>query len=212
MTMKRLVVIGSSAGGIDALRTLVAGFPDGFSAPICLVSHTSPDSPGLLADILNRAGRLPVAQAGDRRRLEAGHVYVAPPDRHLLIEPGLVRVTTGPREHGFRPAIDPLFQSAAQVFGPAAIGVILSGNLDDGTAGLWTIKRLGGIAIVQDPADALFPSMPLHASRHVDVDYTVSLSTMAALLVKLTSDGADATRDDAVVVSSSAPMAGVLHQ
>jgi|SRR5688572_1040207 len=188
MTAKRLVVIGASAGGLEALRSLLTGIPDTFPAAICVVLHTSPESPGVLADILNRAGQIPVSQACDHARLVAGHVYVAPPDRHLLVEPGRVRVMKGPREHRFRPAIDPLFRSAAQVFGPAAIGVVLTGNLDDGTAGLWTIKKLGGIAIVQDPSEAPFSSMPLHALNNVNVDHVVPLSRIGPLLVGLTAD------------------------
>jgi two-component system, chemotaxis family, protein-glutamate methylesterase/glutaminase len=185
---KRLVVIGASAGGLEALRSLLAGLPATFPAALCIVTHTSPESPGLLPQILDRVSRLPVAQASNGQRLESGHVYVAVPDRHLLVEPGRLRVAKGPREHGFRPAIDPLFRSAAQVFGPAAIGVVLTGNLDDGTAGLWTIKKLGGTAIVQHPDDALFPSMPRHASMAVNVDYSVPLSRLPSLLVELTSD------------------------
>ena len=188
MSAKRLVVIGTSAGGIDALRTVIGGLPAGFPAAIAIVLHTSPDSPGVMHDILGRAGRLPTSLAHDGQRLDAGHIYIAPPDRHLVVEPGRLRVTKGPREHRFRPAIDPLFRSAAQVFGPAAIGVILTGNLDDGTAGLWTIARLGGVAIVQDPSDAQFSSMPLNAMRHVEVDHVVPLSQIPSLLVALTSD------------------------
>jgi two-component system, chemotaxis family, protein-glutamate methylesterase/glutaminase len=187
-TARRIVVIGASSGGIETLRILVAGLPPSLSAAICIVIHTAPDSPGILADILDRVCPLPVEQARDLCRLEAGRIYVAPPDRHLLVEPGRVRVTKGPREHSFRPAVDPLFRSAAQVFGPRAIGIVLTGNLDDGTAGLWTIKQLGGTAIVQDPADALFPSMPLHALTHVKVDYTVPLSRMPSLLAELTAE------------------------
>lgn len=188
MTPKRLVVVGASAGGLEALRGLVSRIPETFSGAICLAIHTSPDSPGILADILDRSGPLPATSAHDGQRIEAGRIYVAPPDRHVLIEPGRLRVTKGPREHGFRPAIDPLFRSAAQVFGPSAIGVVLTGNLDDGTAGLWTIKKLGGTAIVQDPADALFPSMPEHAMKHVGVDHVVPLAQLAALLVELTTE------------------------
>ena len=115
---------------------------------------------------------------------------MAPPDFHLLVEPGQVRVTKGPRENRFRPAIDPLFRSAAQVYGPNAIGVVLTGNLDDGAAGLWAIKQLGGVAIVQDPADAMFPSMPESALRYVDADHVVPLSEIPPLLVELTEDPA----------------------
>jgi two-component system chemotaxis response regulator CheB len=188
MTAKQFVVIGASAGGLEAIRTLVAGISDTFPAAICIVLHTSPESPGVMPEILSRAGRLRTSVAVDGQRLEGGRVYIAPPDRHLLVEPGRLRVTKGPREHRFRPAIDPLFRSAAQVFGPAVVGVVLTGNLDDGTAGLWTIKKLGGVTIVQDPSDASFPSMPLHALKHVDADYVVPVSRMASLLAELTSD------------------------
>ena len=187
MTSKQIVVIGGSAGGLEAMREIVAHLPADFAASICVVLHTSPQSPGVLADILGRAGPLPATNGRDRDRLEAGHIHVAPPDCHLLIEPGMIRVTKGPRENRFRPAVDPLFRSAAQVFGPNAIGVVLTGNLDDGTAGLWTIKQLGGTAIVQDPGDAMFADMPRNAATHVDVDYSVRLADIAPLLVRLTS-------------------------
>ena len=183
----QVVVIGASAGGLAALRVLVSGLPETFPAAICVVLHTSPESPGGLADVLNRSTVLTALQAIDGQRLQSGHIYVAPPDRHLVIEPGRVRVTKGPREHRFRPAIDPMFRSAAEVFGQNAIGVILTGNLDDGTAGLRTIKELGGLAIVQDPSEALFSSMPRQAMASVDVDHVVPLSHMPRLLVELTS-------------------------
>ena len=186
MRTRHLVVIGASSGGIEALRELVRGLPRDFPAPICVVLHSSPQAPGVLDAILARAGPLPVANARDRDRLTPGRIYVAPPDCHLLIEPGQVRITKGPRENRFRPAIDPLFRSAAQVFGPAAIGVILTGHLDDGTAGLWAIKQLGGTTVVQDPEDALFPSMPMSALAHVRVDHSVPLAEISRLLVRLT--------------------------
>ena len=188
MRTKQIVVIGASAGGIEALRELVAGLPAEFPLPIGVVLHTSPQSPGVLDAILSRAGRLPATNAKDRERWKPGHIYVAPPDCHLLVEPGRVRVTKGPRENRFRPAIDPLFRSAAQVYGPGTIGVVMTGNLDDGTAGLWAIKQLGGTAIVQHPEDALFPAMPLSALRHVRVDYSVPLAELAPLLIELTSE------------------------
>lgn len=187
MRSKQLVVVGASAGGIEALRALVGALPPNFSAPICVVVHTSPQAPGILDSILSRVGPLVATNGRDRERLKAGHIYVAPPDCHLVVEPGIIRVTKGPRENRSRPAIDPLFRSAAQVYGPGAIGVVLSGNLDDGTAGLWTIKQLGGTAIVQHPDDALFPSMPRSAMEHVRVDHAVPLSGVAPLLVQLTS-------------------------
>jgi two-component system chemotaxis response regulator CheB len=187
MQINRVVVIGTSAGGIETLRTLMTALPADFAAPVCVVMHTAPQSPGVLAEILSRAGRLPAVNARNAERLTPARVYVAPPDFHLTIEPGRVRVTKGPRENRFRPAIDPLFRSAAQVYGPGAIGVILTGNLDDGTAGLWAIKQLGGVAIVQDPGDALFPSMPRSAAEHVKVDHCVPVAEIGALLVSLTS-------------------------
>src|SRR5581483_492929 len=183
----RIVGIGTSSGGIEALRVLLAALPADFPAPICIVIHTSTESPGIVPGILSRITPLPVRYAADGDALRAGHVYVAPPDRHLLVEPGRARVTKGPRENRFRPAIDPLFRSAAQVFGPGAIGVVLTGSLDDGTSGLDVIKRLGGTAVVQDPEDALYPSMPQSAIAHVAVDYVVPLAQLAPLLVGLTS-------------------------
>src|SRR6185503_355450 len=186
MGTKRVVVVGASGGGIEALRTLVSGLPADFAAPVCVVLHTSPASPGILGDILSRSGPLPATNAVNGERLQAGRVYVAPPDCHLVLEPGRVRVTRGPRENRFRPAIDPLFRSAAQVYGPGAIGVILTGSLDDGTAGLWAIKQLGGTAIVQAPSDALFKSMPQNAIDQVDVDRVLPLGEIARLLVELT--------------------------
>ena len=179
------MVIGASSGGIDAVRRIVGGLPEGLPAAICVVIHTAADSPGVIDEILRRTTRLPVANAENGARLEAGHVYVAPPDHHLVIEPGALAVTRGPKENRFRPAIDPLFRSAAQAYGAAAIGVILTGNLDDGTAGLAAIKRLGGIAVVQDPQDAQFPSMPGSAAAHVDVDHIATLAEIPPLLERL---------------------------
>lgn len=186
MQPRHMVVIGTSAGGIETLRELVADFPADFPAAIAVVMHTSPQAPGILHDILARSGPLQAVSPSGNERLQAGRIYVAPPDYHLLIEPGRVRVTKGPKENRFRPAIDPLFRSAAQVYGPNAIGVILTGNLDDGTAGLWAVKRLGGTAIVQDPEDAMFPSMPESALEHINVDYVLPRREIAALLVRLT--------------------------
>lgn len=191
---KRLVVIGASAGGIEALRTLVAALPVDFPAPVCVVLHMSPQSPGLVDEILTRVGGLKATNAANGDRLQPGRIYVAPPDFHLLVEPGRVRISKGPRENRFRPAIDPLFRSAAQVYGPATIGVILTGSLDDGSAGLWAIKHLGGTAIVQDPADALFPGMPANAIAHVEVDYVVPLDRIAPLLVELTAPAVEPPR------------------
>jgi two-component system chemotaxis response regulator CheB len=185
MRTRRVIVLGASSGGIEALRTLVAALPADLPAAVCVVVHVAPNAPGILADILSRAGQLPATQAQSGMAVEHGHIYVARPDHHLLLQPGRLRLSKGPKENRSRPAIDPLFRSAAQIYGPAAIGVILTGNLDDGTAGLWTIKQLGGIAVVQDPADALYPSMPTHALHHVSVDYVKPLHEIGPLLAHL---------------------------
>jgi two-component system chemotaxis response regulator CheB len=185
MPVKRVVVVGASSGGLEAMRAMVAAFPPGLPAAVCVVLHTAPESPGILAGILTRSGPLPASKAGSGERLQPGRIYVAPPDHHLMVEPDALLITRGPKENRFRPAIDPLFRSAAQVYGPAAIGIILTGNLDDGAAGLWAVKRMGGTAIVQDPQEALFPSMPQSAIRHVHVDYVVPLAKIAPLVTDL---------------------------
>ena len=188
---KDIIVVGASAGGIEALRILTGALPADFSASLFIVVHTSPDAPGMLAEIFNRSGRLPVSYATDGDRIQKGRIYVAPPDRHLLIEPNRIRVTRGPKENRFRPAVDPLFRSAAQTYGPRTIGVILTGYMDDGTAGLRTVKQLGGTAVVQDPTDALVPFMPLNAVTHVMVDYCLPLEEIAPLLVQLTTEAVE---------------------
>ena len=191
MPRKDIVVVGASAGGIEALRTLAAGLPRDFAASVFVVQHTAAESPGVLADIISRAGALPAVNARDRERIEPGRIYVAPPDHHLLVEPGRVRVTKGPKENRFRPAVDPLFRSAAQVYGPRAVGVVLTGNLDDGSAGLRVVKQLGGTAVVQDPSDALYPSMPDSALRQVRADYCLPLAEIAPLLARLAKETVD---------------------
>ncbi|HWS89919.1 MAG TPA: chemotaxis protein CheB [Pyrinomonadaceae bacterium] len=187
MPGRDIVVVGTSAGGVEALRALVGGLPADFPGSVFVVMHTAPDSPGVLAQILDRSGPLPAASATNRDRIRPGHIYVAPPDVHLLLEPGRMRLTRGPKENRFRPAIDPLFRSAAQVFGPRVVGVILTGGLDDGTSGLLAIKRLGGVAVVQDPNEAFMPSMPLSALARVEVDYTLPVAEMPPVLARLAS-------------------------
>jgi two-component system chemotaxis response regulator CheB len=184
--MKRtIIVIGASAGGIEALRIITAGLPPDFLGSVCAVVHTASNSPGLLAPILERAGKLPVRCVKSREPMQPGHIYVPAPDHHLLVEKKAVNVSRGPKENRFRPAVDPLFRSAAYAYGPQVIGIVLTGGLDDGTAGLAVIKQLGGTTIVQDPADALYPSMPRSAMRHVKIDHCVPLAGIAPLLVSL---------------------------
>ena len=166
----------------------MAALPATLDAAIFIVWHMSPDVTGMLPQVLNRENTLFASNALDNEVVTFNRIYVAPPDKHLLLEKGLVRVVRGPKENRFRPAVDPLFRSAAQSYGRRVIGIILSGALDDGTAGLWTIKSRGGLAIVQEPAEATFPSMPESALAAVDVDYRVPLAEMATLLVKLTAE------------------------
>lgn len=185
MTTRNIIVIGASAGGFEALKKLVANLPMDFAASIFIVWHISPDIRGVLPQVLNRAATVNAAHAYDGEPITPNRIYVAPPDRHLLVEQGKIRVTHGPKENRFRPAVDPLFRSAAYAYGSRVIGVVLSGALDDGTAGLWTIKNHGGLAVVQNPLDAEVPSMPESAIREVEVDYVAPISEMADLLVHL---------------------------
>ena len=187
MHPKDIIVIGASAGGIEALSSIAAGLPPGFEGSIFVVVHTSADSPGVLDSILDRAGPLPARMATDGEKIAKGTIYVAPPDRHLILEPGRTCIGNGPKENRFRPAIDPLFRSAAQVYGPRAVGVILTGHLDDGTAGMAAIRSLGGTVVVQDPREALVPSMPESVIRRIEVDYLLPLGEIAPLLVSLAS-------------------------
>lgn len=182
---RNIIVIGASAGGIEALTKLLALLPADFAAAIFVVIHSSPDSPGMLPRMLGRAGTLEAEYAKDGAAILPGRVYVAPADRHLLLEHGRMRLTHGPKENRFRPAVDPLFRSAAYAYGSEVIGIILSGSLDDGTAGLWAIKDRGGLAVVQEPDEAAYPSMPLHALQYVRVDYRLTIAEMGNLLPHL---------------------------
>ena len=188
MAARNIIVVGASAGGFEALKILVGNLPKDFAASIFIVWHMSPNIRGVLPQVLNRAGTVHAAHAYDNEPILPNRIYVAPPDRHLLVEAGRVRVTKGPKENRFRPAVDPLFRSAAHAYNNRVIGVVLSGALDDGTAGLWTIKHRGGLAVVQNPMDAEVPSMPENALRQVAVDYSVPVSEMAELLVRLSGE------------------------
>jgi two-component system chemotaxis response regulator CheB len=180
-----LVVIGASAGGIEALQQLLSRLPHDLDAAVLIVIHTSNHSGSLLPRVLSRAGKLPVTHPADGTPIERGHVYIAPPNFHMLVEGDLLRVIQGPRENLHRPAIDPLFRSAAVSYGRRAIGVILTGALDDGTAGLMVIHAHGGEAIVQDPDTALFSSMPESALQQVPSAQVLSLPEIADRLVQL---------------------------
>jgi two-component system, chemotaxis family, protein-glutamate methylesterase/glutaminase len=179
----RLIVVGASAGGVGALTSLVRDLPGDLAAAVLVVLHVGAES--ILPDLLDRAGPLPARHAGKGQSIEPGRIYVAPPGFHLLVHDRHLLLRRGPRENLARPAIDPLFRSAACSFGSRVIGVILTGSLNDGTAGLQAIKRCGGLAVVQDPAEAPFRDMPTSALAHVDVDHCLAVGDMASLLAWL---------------------------
>jgi two-component system chemotaxis response regulator CheB len=186
MPKRDIVVVGASAGGVTALVELVRSLPKNFAASIFVVLHLPASSPSNLPAILSRAGLLNAVHPKDGEQVKPGQIYVASPDHHLLLEGNQVLLKKGPEENRFRPSIDALFRSAAYVYGPRVIGVVLSGALNDGTSGLWSVKRLGGITIIQDPKDSDFPNMPLNVLEYVKVDYALPASYMGALLNKLT--------------------------
>jgi two-component system, chemotaxis family, protein-glutamate methylesterase/glutaminase len=181
-----IVVVGASAGGVQALQRLVADLPGDFPASVFVVLHIWPGSHSFLPAILSRAGQLPVVEAADGAEIKAAEIVVAPTDMHLMLERDRMIVVRGPRENRARPAINPLFRSAAMHFRNRVIGIILTGTLDDGAAGLWAIKQCGGVAIVQ--SDAAFAEMPRSAVENVPVDYHVPLDEIPALLRRLTRD------------------------
>ena len=188
MANRDIVVIGASAGGLPALAELLQPLPLQTPAAIFVVVHTAAEGTGLVPQILERSGAMNARYAEDGEPIDVGRVYVAPPDHHLLVKRGSVRVTRGPRENRFRPAVDPLFRTAARAYGPRVIGVVLSGGLDDGTHGLELIKRHGGIAIAQDPEDAIMPSMPLSAIQSVEVDFILKPAAIGTKLPLLISE------------------------
>jgi len=165
-----LIAIGASAGGVEALVELARGLPASIPAAICVVVHFPVDATSHLPHIVNQVSSLQAVHARSGQRLEPGRVYIAPPNQHMLVADGHLELVSGPRANGVRPAIDPLFRTAAQSFGPRAIGVLLSGALDDGVDGLRVIKEQGGLALIQDPAEALFDTMPRTALESVAVD------------------------------------------
>ncbi|TMB31633.1 MAG: chemotaxis protein CheB [Deltaproteobacteria bacterium] len=185
MPTRDLFVIGASAGGVEALSQLVSHLPHDLAAAVLVVLHIPQDRPSVLPRILSAAGALPATHAKGGERAVHGHLYVAPPGRHLLVHDGTLRLSSGPKEGGHRPAIDPLFRTAARAAGSRVVGVVLSGSLDDGTAGLVSIKQLGGICVVQDPNEAICGDMPRNALQNADVDHCLKVASIAELLVRL---------------------------
>ena len=204
MPGQAIIVVGASAGGVEALLTLAGVLPPDLPAAVLVVLHTSAH-PSALPRLLSRRGPLPADQATDGAPLQPGRIYVAPGDHHLLVARGHLHVVQGPQENGFCPAVDPLFRSAAEAYGPHVIGVILSGHLDDGTAGLLAVKRHGGFAVVQDPDEAFAPGMPRSALAYVAVDYTLPLASMGPLLGRLAAAVAEAAdhRPDAPEIAAA---------
>jgi two-component system, chemotaxis family, protein-glutamate methylesterase/glutaminase len=191
MAGRDIVVIGGSAGSIEAVTEVVRGLPPDFPGSVFVVVHFPGSVTSTLPRILSRAGPLPARHARDGEPIESARIYVAPPDCHLLLTEGHARLTRGPKENGHRPAIDPLFRTAAHSYGPRVVGVVLSGNLNDGTAGLLTIKQQGGLAVVQSLETALYQGMPRSAIDHVPVDHVLSPSAISLLLAELVSEPAE---------------------
>ena len=191
MPNRDVVVIGASAGGIEALQELCSRLPADLDAAVMIAMHVSPFSNGLLPRILGRAGPLPVVHPVNGEAIRKGQIYVAPPDFHLVVERGYLVTVQGPRENHNRPAIDPLFRSAAVAYGPRVIGVVLTGLLDDGTSGLMVIRAHGGVAVVQNPKTALFSAMPTCALERVPDAWVKRVSDIPELLVRLINERVD---------------------
>jgi two-component system chemotaxis response regulator CheB len=185
VVQRDVIVIGASAGGVQALQSLVSQLPPELPASVLVVLHLMSAGTSVLDSILGRAGQLPATQARDGERLERGHIYCAPPDFHMLLRGSAIHLSAGPRENGHRPAIDPLFRSAARAYGPRVIGLVLTGTLDDGTDGLRLIKERGGATVVQDPDDAAYRDMPESALRYVGPDRVAPLAELGATLFEL---------------------------
>jgi two-component system chemotaxis response regulator CheB len=180
-----IVVVGASAGGVEALKELIAGFPETVPFAIFVVLHVPAHGVSHLPRILSRYSKLPVAHARSEQPIQPGRVYVAPPNHHLALRDGRVHLTLGPRENNCRPSIDVLFRTAALAHGPMTMAVVLSGTLDDGTAGLLAVTERGGISIVQNPEEAMFSGMPRNAIEYDHVDYILNVAEIAPRLVEL---------------------------
>lgn len=187
-----IVVIGASSGGIDALSKLVAGLPPDLPAAVCVVLHVEPGFASRLPEILTARGPLRAKHALHGEALAPGQIYIAPPDNQMLVRPGYLHVVRGPKENGHRPSVDALFRTAAMVYGPRVIGVVLTGYLDCGTAGMMSIKARGGLAVVQEPRDASVPEMPRSVLTHVEVDHVARLDDIPGLIARLVCEPADA--------------------
>jgi len=184
---QNIIVIGGSAGALDAMLDIVGAFPRDFAGTILIVSHIGANH-SHLPDLVTSASELPAVHPENGERIQSGRIYIAPPDQHMMVQDGRIRLSRGPRQHFTRPAIDPLFRSAAGWFGPRVIGVVLSGAGADGTAGLDAIKRAGGVAVIQDPPSALHPEMPQSARAAIQIDFAAVRAELPALLRRLSSE------------------------
>jgi len=193
-----VVALGASAGGLDALSRILGELPADLGAPVLVVLHTAPTRHSYLPTILGRAGPLPARLATDASELEPNHVYVAPPDHHLIVVDGKMRVVRGPHENGHRPAIDPLFRSVALSYREGAIAVVLTGALDDGAAGSAAVSQLGGSVIVQDPSEAAFPDMPRNAIVADNPAAVLPLAKIAGAIVGLVNAPPDPNNESEV--------------
>lgn len=207
-TGRNIIVIGTSAGGLDALDNLVDQLPSDLPASIFIVQHMAPENTGeALIHRLSRHRTFNCQLAKNGESFKPGRIYIAPPDNHLLVKKNKLLVTKGARENRSRPGIDPLFRSAAVTHGPQVIGVVLTGMLDDGTAGLIAIQRCGGVTVVQDPKDADYPGMPQSALNNLKVDYCVPIAEMGQLLEKLSHEHPGKTKPIPKDISSEAEIA-----
>ena len=188
-----IIVIGASAGGVQALSNLVGQLPAGLPASIFVALHIAPDGPNELPAILTRSGPIPAHYPTNNEVFEPGHIYVAPPDLHLFLESDRIHVWRGPKENMHRPAVNVLFRSAAVAYRARVAGAILSGTMDDGSTGLWWIKHYGGVTIVQDPSDAKFPDMIYSVLEHVEIDHIVPVARMGQILVAVSGNGTPPT-------------------
>ncbi|NUR76208.1 MAG: chemotaxis protein CheB [Thermoleophilia bacterium] len=203
-----IVVVGASAGGVEALIRFARVVPRDFAAPIMIVLHVPSSGPSVLPQILDRVGPLPAVHAQDGMETAGGCLYIAPPDRHMRIVGRRIQLDPGPRENGHRPAIDPLFRSTAESYGSRTAGVILSGTLDDGTVGLNCIAEAGGATLVQDPRDAMYPAMPANAIAYARPDYVLPIEKLVETLVQLTAGASGYAGKEVAVPDDQAPNPG----
>jgi two-component system chemotaxis response regulator CheB len=192
MSNRDIIVVGASTGGVELLLDLVGELPARLPAAVFVVLHTAAGYLSALPDLLSKRGALRAVYPQHGDEVAPGRIYVAPPDNHLVVRPGYVEVVRGPKENGHRPAVDTLFRTASWAYGSRVVGVVLSGYLDCGTAGLMSVKARGGIAVVQEPSTAVAPDMPRSALARVAVDHVVQPAELPGLLTRLAAEQAPA--------------------